>query len=218
MERQRGETGSFRIQRDVVLGCIDEEQPTDRLFRRAWSQSLTVLTRRQKAAIAPVTGHIAESVVQLILQDDCGYNVVWLLDGPGTRGVDLIVLPPAGDKVIAVEVKGTLRRNHWPKVSGRLLKQMTQEWLDKPDNPGMGEWGLTSLDLYGGLIQVNFAEMAFRVCFTADFHTWTHVTARHQLHDLAWLAEEPGGACYFEPRGTPLTDCMPKADHYPSSR
>lgn len=27
--------------------------------------------------------------------------------------------------------------------------------------------------------------------------------------------EELGGACYFEPRGTPLTDWMPTADHYP---
>lgn len=187
MKRARDGTGSFRIQHDVVLGCLSVEEPSDRMFRRAWSQSLTVLTRREKAAVAPVTGHVAESVVQLVLQDDYGYNVVWLLDGPGTRGVDLIVLSPAGDRVIAVEVKGTLRPNHWPKVSGRLLKQMTAEWLDKPDNPGMGELSFTSEDLYGALIQVSFAEMAFRASFTADFHTWTHVTARNQLEDLEWL-------------------------------
>jgi hypothetical protein len=191
MKRARDETGSFRIQRDVVLGCVNEKEPADRLFHKACAESLKVLTRREKAAVAPVTGHVAESVVQLVLQDDYGYNVVWLLDGPGTRGVDLIVLSPAGDKVIAVEVKGTLRPNHWPKVSGRLLKQMTAEWLDKPDNPGMVEWGFTSEDLYGGLIQVNFAEMAFRAAFTADFHTWTRVTARDQLEDLGWLESAP---------------------------
>lgn len=30
-----------------------------------------------------------------------------------------------------------------------------------------------------------------------------------------YCPEERGGACYFEPRGTPLTDWMPTADHYP---
>lgn len=30
-----------------------------------------------------------------------------------------------------------------------------------------------------------------------------------------YCPEELGGACYFEPRGTPLTDWMPTADHHP---
>ena len=30
-----------------------------------------------------------------------------------------------------------------------------------------------------------------------------------------YCPEELGGACYFEPRGTPLTDWMPTADHFP---
>ena len=30
-----------------------------------------------------------------------------------------------------------------------------------------------------------------------------------------YCPEDLGGACYFEPRGTPLTDWMPTADHFP---
>jgi hypothetical protein len=88
--------GELSLARDIVLGCLDEASPVDELFRKAWSHSLRALTAREKAAIAPITGHVAESVAQLILQDELGYKVVWLLEGPGTRGVDLIVLSPAG--------------------------------------------------------------------------------------------------------------------------
>jgi Holliday junction resolvase-like predicted endonuclease len=65
--------------------------------------------RGEKAVVSPTTGHVAESVAELVLQDDYGYNILWHLE-PGIRGVDLIALSPEGDKVIAIEVKGRCGR------------------------------------------------------------------------------------------------------------
>jgi hypothetical protein len=95
-----------------------------------------------------VTGHVAESVVELLLAE-VGYQLLWHFTGPGRHGVDLIVLCPAGERVVAVEVKGTLRPQYWPRLSRRELLQMSGAWVDKADNPGMANWELRSDDVYG---------------------------------------------------------------------
>jgi hypothetical protein len=132
------------------------------------------------------TGHIAESLVAVILAE-LGYSLVWQLTGPGHHGVDLIELAPDGERLVAVEVKGTLRARRWPRLSGRELRQMSAGWLDKADNPGMKEWGLESADLCGAVIAVNFAEMAMRAGITFDFETMQPVKDLGELADPGLL-------------------------------
>jgi hypothetical protein len=37
----------------------------------------------------------------------------------GRHGVDLVVLCPRGEHVVVVDVKGSLRAGHWPRLSHR---------------------------------------------------------------------------------------------------
>lgn len=60
-------------------------------------------------------------------------------------------------------------------------------WLDKSDNPAMNEWGVTSEDVYGAIVLVNFAELAYKVALTSDFTTWHPVKRLEQLETLDWL-------------------------------
>ena len=70
--------------------------------------------------LAGTTGHIAESVTEVLL-DGSGWQVLWHFEGPGRHGADLVFLAP-GDRVVAVEVKGTL-------VPGRFRGFPAATWL-----------------------------------------------------------------------------------------
>jgi hypothetical protein len=129
-----------------------------------------------------VTGHVAESVVEVLLAV-LGYHVRWHFTGPGRHGVDLVVLCPRGERVVVVEVKGSLRAGHWPRLSHRELAQLSAGWLDKLDNPGMANWKLRE-DVYGAVMLVNFAAMTYRAAMTRDFVHLHPVVERAQLTDL----------------------------------
>ena len=96
------------------------------------------------------------------------WRVLWHFTGPGRYGVDLLFLTP-DDRVIAVEVKGTLKAGRIPRLSRRELTQMSAEWVDKGDNSGMAELGLRSTDIYGAVAVINFTDMTWRIALTADF-------------------------------------------------
>lgn len=173
----------------MVEDCLDLTKPVDKLFEQAWRSSLAVLPRTQRGgALSPVTGHIAESVAAVFLVD-MGYELVWHLTGPGRHGVDLIMLDPSGTTLIAWEVKGTLRQQGWPRLSGRALKQMGAAWINKADNPGMAEWGLRADDLVGGVILVQFQAMRLRFGVTKDYETLLPITSETDLSDLSWVSE-----------------------------
>ena len=114
--------------------------------------------------------------------------VLWHFSRPlsGGHGVDLLVLSP-DNKVVAIEVKATLRPGRWPRPSRRELTQMTSRWLDKIDNPGMANWDLSSDDVFGAVMIVNFAERQWRCALTADFITAHPVATLERLRDLNWL-------------------------------
>jgi hypothetical protein len=168
----------------VVDGCLDLGDAADARFHTAWSQSLDAVDRRKRGgALAGVTGHVAESVVELLLAD-VGYHPVWHFTGPGRHGVDLLMLSPGAEHVLAIEVKGTLRARHVPRLSRRATLQMSAAWVDKRDNPGMAEWDLQSADVYGVVIAVNFADMAARAIVSDDFVGWRSVATLVDLVDL----------------------------------
>jgi len=127
-----------------------------------------------------------------ILLDGLGWAVLWHFAGPGRHGVDLVLVPP-GDAVVAIEVKGTLVPRRLPRLARRELAQMSAGWVDKGDNPGMHELGVTSGEIYGAVLLVNFADPTWRAGLTSDFVNLFPVQSLNQLTDLAWLANSPDG-------------------------
>jgi hypothetical protein len=123
-----------------------------------------------------------------VLLDRLDWRVLWHFTGPGRHGVDLVFLTP-DDKIAAVEVKGTLTSRRIPRLSRRELTQMSAEWVDKADNPGMAELGLRSAEIYGAVAALNFADMTWRIALTADFSALLPVIHFGQLIDLDWLSQ-----------------------------
>lgn len=178
------EAAPFRLAPSLVENCLGLAAK-DALFTRGWLHGPANLTRAERSAIAGVTGHIAESVTEILL-DRLGWQVLWQFPGPGGHGVDLVFLTP-GDLVIAAEVKGTLVAGRIPRLSRGQLAQMSASWMNKADNPGMGELGLGSADIYGGIVIVNFANLNWRISLTTDFSALIPITDVEQLADLSWL-------------------------------
>jgi hypothetical protein len=67
---------------------------------------------------------------------------------------------------------------------------MSDTWIDKSDNPGMAELGLSSADVYGAVLAVNLRDLSWRVALTADFATLHPVEALQQLAALDWLHQQ----------------------------
>lgn len=172
----------------LVEGCLNTTAPGDRLFDRGWRRGAHHLSRSERALIASVTGHVAESVVELLL-NELGWEPLWHFSGPGYHGVDLVFLAP-GDRVVVVEVKGTLLPGKVPRLGHREILQMSSTWIDKCDNPGMTDLNLTSADVYGGVIAVNFPDRTWRTALTRDFDRFIPVTGCNQLRDTSWLTKQ----------------------------
>jgi hypothetical protein len=177
------------VSRAYVTECLDLKAELDRRFATAWRRGLGALPVRLRSGALPgVTGHLAESVVELILVDR-GYVPVAHHPGPGRHGVDLLMLNLEHEMVFAIEVKGTLRPGRIPRLSRGELGQMTGAWVDKPDNPAMSGADLASADVFGGVAAVNFADMTLRMSLTTDFTYFHPVTTLAQLDDPSWLVD-----------------------------
>jgi hypothetical protein len=185
------------IEEELVKSCLDLGQLLDRLFDRAWRSGPALLSRNERCAVAGVTGHVAESVVELLL-DALGWRVLWHFVGPGRHGVDLLFLTP-DDHVVAIETKGTLVRGSLPRLSRRALAQMSAAWLDHADNPGMTNLGLTSADILGGIVAVDFPALTWRALLTTDFVEMRPVISADELRNLAWLTMEGADAGQLDP-------------------
>jgi hypothetical protein len=175
-----------------VRRCLDRSAPADALFSRAFEGSLAELSpAERRGALAGVTGHVAESLVELILVEQVGFHPVWHLTGPGRHGVDLLMLTLAGNALVAIEVKGTLLSKCVPRLSRRDLRQMSAAWVDKADNPGMAEWALTSDDVHGAVAVVNFADRTLRIALTDDFASFRPAASLADLGAASsWPAHE----------------------------
>jgi hypothetical protein len=116
-----------------VSSCLDDRDELDCRFSLAWTESLKALPKRHRSGALPgVIGHVAESVVELIL-DAHGYVPLAHHPSAGRHGVDLLMLHLPSDMVFAIEVKGTLREGHIPRLSRGELALMSHAWLDKRD-------------------------------------------------------------------------------------
>jgi len=170
---------------ELIDECLDPSDPADGTFRHAWQHGIGTLDRRARNAIAGITGHLGESVAEMLL-DQLDWNVLWHFPGPGRHGVDLVMLSP-DTKVIAVEVKTTLVPGRIPRLARRDITQMSTRWIDGPDNPGMSTYDLTSDDIFGAVTAVNLSDLTWRAALTDNFDDYQPVTSVGQLHDLTWL-------------------------------
>ncbi|MGX9792929.1 hypothetical protein [Mycobacterium sp. MMS18-G62] len=195
----------FDLPADLVMSCSDsaandEVQKLEEVFRLAVTTSLaSIPTVDRTNRLNGVTGHIAESVVAC-LWEDLGFTPIQHMVGPesGGHGVDLLMLTPGFEAVFSIEVKGTLQRGRWPRLTRGEVAQMTAEWLDKTDNPGMADHDLVSGDVYGAVALVNFARMQWKAAVTADFSSAHPITDTAQLEDVAWLVDAANGVARFD--------------------
>lgn len=177
----------FPIEPSIVSSCVDVSQELDRRFELAWKRSLNALPEAQRSGALPgVTGPVAESVVELVLEEH-GYVPLAHHASAGRHGVDLLLLRLPSDMVFAFEVKGTLRARHIPRLTRGELEQMSDTWIDKPDNPAMRGTGLDSGDLHGAVAAINFIDMTIRFAYTADFRAFDPIGRLEQLTDPTWV-------------------------------
>jgi hypothetical protein len=173
----------FPIDESTIRRCIDTNSAADNLFERARTQGLTTIERSQRSGhLARVTGAVAESVAEIIL-DEHGYSVFWQIPTSGAHGVDFLLLAP-DDAVLALEVKGTLRPGAVPKLTPSRQRQMSREWLNNPTNPGMADWSLEADDLYAGVMVVDLALARFRFVISGDFEHYVPITELEQLQSI----------------------------------
>jgi len=179
---------SLPLEKEVVAGCLNLEKELDRRFATAWRETLVALPPALRSGALPgVTGHVAESVVEVVLGER-GYAPLAHHVGPGRHGVDLIMLHVPSELVFVIEVKGTLRQQHVPRLTRGDLAQMSTAWLNKPDNPAMSGTDLRSDDVYAAVVAVNFADMTIRAAMSADLTAFVPVENSGQLDDPSWLA------------------------------
>ena len=175
----------FPIREELIARCLDESS-ADAGFARMRSLGLARTERAQRPRdLARVTGEVAESVAQLLL-DELGYRLFWQISAPGVHGVDLLLLAP-DETALGLEVKGTLRPGTIPRLTPSRLRQMSRSWLADPSNPGMAEWSLTADDLYAGVMVVDLALAQFRIALSGDFDRYAPITGLGQLTTLRWL-------------------------------
>ncbi|WP_030527728.1 hypothetical protein [Phycicoccus jejuensis] len=141
-----------------------------------------------RASVVPVLGNVAEAIVEMELVER-GWQPVYddvegFSFGPG---IDLLMLDPPLERLVAVEVKSTIQRGRWPRLSRGGSKQLTAQWLDDGANVGMAQWEIGSEDVYLLVAQVRLRERVWRCCIAADPTRALPVTDEAQLKDLRWL-------------------------------
>ena len=180
---------AFPLDAGSIDSCLNLDDASDALFARARRNGLATIERSYRGPLPRVTGEVAESAAELLL-DGIGYTLFWQITTPGIHGVDLLLLAP-DQRVLALEVKGTLRPGTIPRVTPSRLRQMSRAWLSDPANPGMAEWSLDADDLYGGVMVVDLASDVYRIALSGDFERYAPVTELSELSLLAWLEDSP---------------------------
>ena len=134
-------------------------------------------------------GNVAEAVVEVILEE-LGWQPV-SDDTAGFsagHGIDLLMLDPALERMIAIEVKSTIQPSRWPRLAAGRREQLTPEWFDAPRNEGMVEWDLSAADVYTMVVQVHLHRLRWRACLARDPQSPHPVIDLDQLSSLEWLS------------------------------
>lgn len=148
----------------------------------------TPLPPERRAAARPVLGNAAEAVVESLLVE-AGWTPLDH-DAHGVsfgHGVDLLMLGPALERVVTVEVKSTVQPARWRRLSRHGIGQLTPEWLDKVDNPGMRGLRANSSDVYVMIAQLQLTRRRWRACLGPTASSARPLVSAAQLDDLDWV-------------------------------
>lgn len=141
-----------------------------------------------RGGVLPVLGNIAEAVIEVILEMH-GWQPIG--DDPSGfssgHGIDLLMLDPTLEHLVAIEVKSTIQASRWPRLAAGSREQLTPEWFDAPGNEGMTEWDLGSADIYTMVVQVHLRQLRWRACLAGDIRSPQPVADLDQLTSLDWL-------------------------------
>lgn len=176
---------TFPLDAGLIDSCLNLDDASDALFARARRNGLATISRSHRGPLPRVTGEVAESAAELLL-DALGYTLFWQITTTGIHGVDLLLIAP-DQRVLALEVKGTLRPGTIPRATPSRLRQMSRAWLSDPANPGMAEWSLDADDLHAGVMVVDLASDGYRLALSGDFERYAPVTELSELSSLVWL-------------------------------
>lgn len=170
-----------------LLGNPERIATAEALVRSTLASGVP-LPATQRAFALPVLGNIAEAVIESILAE-IGWQPCYDDDAGSAsgHGVDLLMLDPSLERVVAIEVKSTIQRGRWPRLASGDQEQLTPSWFDAPGNQGMVEWQLGSADIYTMVVQVHLRRRLWRSCLAADPLTPQPIVDFEQLSDLDWL-------------------------------
>lgn len=181
---------ALELPRELVESCIDSGHDSALLaesqFRTAFERSLSAIPRAERAGgLSGVTGHIAESVAEVMLAE-IGWSPVEHFIGPfsGGHGIDLAMLAPDQEHLFVVEVKGTLQSSRWPRLTRGEIDQMSPEWLSQPDNPGMQSVGVAGDDVSALVLLIQFARRQWKGVMTPDFGDIQVLSSLEQLEEI----------------------------------
>ena len=169
---------SNELSADLVESCLDsraggEAARAEAQFQTAFRGALAVVPRTERSGgLNGVTGHIAESVVEVMLVER-GWIPLEHFVGPfsGGHGVDLAMAPPDFSAVFAIEVKGTLVPRRWPRLRRGDLPQLSPEWLAKDDNPGVTSLGIEADAFSVMAVLIQFGRREWRAAVSTDLET-----------------------------------------------
>lgn len=143
-----------------------------------------------RASTLPVLGNAAEAFVESVLVEFGWQQVYDDVSGYSAgHGVDLLMLDPSLSAVVAIEVKSTIQRGRWPRLSPATRAQMTAAWLGRASNEGMREWALEADDVYSMVVQAHLGRLKWRTCVAAELDAPLPIVSVNQLIDLRWLIE-----------------------------
>lgn len=187
----------FEIPTEALASCLKAEPKLlDNPKRIAVAEALIEPTlvagapipATARAEILPVLGNIAEAVVEIILEEQ-GWQPV-SDDAAGFssgHGVDLLMLDPTLERMVAIEVKSTTQSSRWPRLAAGSREQLTPEWFDAPRNEAMVDWSLSAADVYTMVVQVHLRRLRWRACLAHDLRSPQPLIDLDQLASLEWL-------------------------------
>lgn len=177
----------------MLLECVHATTASDRIDDLEQSVADLLLHGRpipvqHRGSIQPVLGNIAEAVIETTLVE-LGWQPV-SNDSSGSsssHGVDLLMLDPDLDRLVAIEVKSTVQLARWPRLPRHGDSQLSAGWFDKDDNPAMRDWDLQSTDIYALLCQVRLRRRDWRAVVIGIARPDQPVGSIDDLSDLSWV-------------------------------
>lgn len=188
----------FDIPTEALAECLNAEPKllgnprriaaAESLIHRALADG-TRIPAPTRAEVLPVLGNVAEAVVEVILEEQGWQPVSDDTAGfSSAHGIDLLMLDPAMERVVAIEVKSTIQPSRWPRLAAGRREQLTPKWFDTPRNQGMVEWGLSATDVFTMVVQVHLRRRRWRACLASDLRQPHPLVDLDQLASLEWVS------------------------------